>query len=99
MLEGTRGRRSRAQWVRDEKRTAKTPDGDPVRAGESYSTLPQIASILGRDEKTLKRRLKKGSMPPPDAFTVHGWKLWSPATVKRLVAAEGKVVRGANDLA
>lgn len=94
MPEGTRGRRSRREWVRDEKRTARDRvSGERVRAGDKFSTLPEIAAILGRDEKTLKRRLKKGTMPPPDAVTKHGWKLWSPATVKRLVSAEGRQVR------
>lgn len=87
--------RNREEWIRDEKRTARPTNGkqQSPKQYERYSTIKEVSAILGRDEKTIKRRLARGTMPEPDALTVHDWRLWSPATVKRLVGDESRQVR------
>lgn len=93
MPSGTRGRRSRQEWIDDEKRTARDGEGTPVPQGERYSTIGEVAAVLGRDEKTIKRRLARGAMPTADAITKHGWQLWSPSTLKRMIDREAQKVR------
>lgn len=81
--------RTREEWIREEKRTAGGPQF------EQYSTIGELAKKLGRNETTLKRRLKRGAMPGCDALTQAGWQLWSPQTVRALVRAESRQVRPA----
>lgn len=69
------GTRTRSDWILAEK--------GPDR--QHYSTRGELARTLGIRVDRLKEWERAGKVPPPDAVSEHGWKLWSPETVGRII--------------
>lgn len=52
---------------------------------DTYLTARELAARLNKNESTVKRWARAGTIPQADIVSSAGWMLWSPDTVQRII--------------
>lgn len=58
---------------------------------QQWMTMGELAEYLGKSRSTIKRWVRAGVVPEPDARTPNGWGLWSPTQVAEILRKITKV--------